>query len=270
MSMIVTSTPLERLSFACSISGTCAPVSGGLQWAALGLVLRELTRCCQRASHVSRSVSPAPAGAKPTTDGSGPGSHAVLARFDRTSSCWRMSPVCSQLTLAGFSQEFSWTWPRSGTWDSGTVCRLPTLAHRTAGTGSGSLPTPTASDAQGSQSNNNSCLRTFATSGYSSKRLFPTPDANCWKGGSENQRKRQLNGQLAPGFVEFLMGYPRHWTAIDRTPGEPADWSRGEWPDQPRTERGVPNRVNRLKCLGNAIVPQMIPFLLGEYGRARD
>ena len=46
-------------------------------------------------------------------------------------------------------------------------------------------------------------------------KLFPTPDAHCWKGGADNQRARQLNGQLNPEWVEWLMGYPAGWTALD-------------------------------------------------------
>lgn len=46
-------------------------------------------------------------------------------------------------------------------------------------------------------------------------KLLPTPDANCWKGGAENQRKGQLNGQLNPVFVEWLMGFPEGWTDLD-------------------------------------------------------
>jgi len=48
---------------------------------------------------------------------------------------------------------------------------------------------------------------------------FPTPDANCWKGG---KRKGQLTdpacgvtpngGRLNPQWVEWLMGFPIGWT----------------------------------------------------------
>ena len=38
------------------------------------------------------------------------------------------------------------------------------------------------------------------------------------------------------------------------------------WPDEPQLDRvvdGVPNRVDRIKCLGNAVVPQQFfPFFL--------
>ena len=46
--------------------------------------------------------------------------------------------------------------------------------------------------------------------------MYPTPDANCWKGGGEGQRRRQLNGKLNPQWVEWLMGYPEGWTDLER------------------------------------------------------
>lgn len=45
-------------------------------------------------------------------------------------------------------------------------------------------------------------------------RLEWTPDAHCYKGGAENQRKKQLNGALNPTWVEWLMGYPEGWTDL--------------------------------------------------------
>lgn len=56
-------------------------------------------------------------------------------------------------------------------------------------------------------------------------RMFPTPDANCWKGGN---RRGQLTdeslgivpagGQLNPEWVEWLMGFPRGWTSRETSP----------------------------------------------------
>lgn len=38
----------------------------------------------------------------------------------------------------------------------------------------------------------------------------------------------------------------------------PQMWKRGQWEDgTPRVASGIPNRVHRLRCLGNAIVPQV-------------
>jgi hypothetical protein len=75
-------------------------------------------------------------------------------------------------------------------------------------------------------------------------------------------------GQLNPDWEEALMGYPQGWTDIDKEDSELLDqmylstWCDGTW------EKGIPrivckskNRSNRLKGLGNAVVPQ-IPAVL--------
>jgi DNA (cytosine-5)-methyltransferase 1 len=69
-------------------------------------------------------------------------------------------------------------------------------------------------------------------------------------------------GQLSPLWVEMLMGFPTGWT--DRKCDEPEPWDG--WPammgadqypyEPPRTCGKIPNRAKRLKCLGNAVVPQ--------------
>jgi hypothetical protein len=78
-------------------------------------------------------------------------------------------------------------------------------------------PTPTAGDAKASGSAGYSTAsgRHSGTTLTDATVRIPTPDANCWKGGSENQRKGQLNGQLNPTWVEWLMGYPLEWTACE-------------------------------------------------------
>jgi DNA (cytosine-5)-methyltransferase 1 len=48
-----------------------------------------------------------------------------------------------------------------------------------------------------------------------------------------------------------------------RTAGMHSAWEN--WPDEPELDRvadGIPNRVDRIKCLGNAVVPQQFyPFV---------
>jgi hypothetical protein len=67
------------------------------------------------------------------------------------------------------------------------------------------------------------------------KSLLPTPTALDWKSGSSNlhgQNARPLNevvylttpGPLNPTWVEWLMGFPTGWTALDAsvTPSSPS------------------------------------------------
>jgi site-specific DNA-cytosine methylase len=51
----------------------------------------------------------------------------------------------------------------------------------------------------------------------------------------------------------------REQARMETTQSNP--WANGEWPDQPRVEEGVPHRVDRLRCLGNAVVPQVAEFI---------
>ena len=70
-----------------------------------------------------------------------------------------------------------------------------------------------------------------------------------------------IKGQLNPDWVAWLMGWPIGWESL-----QPFKW--GNWPSDdwwsvdpadtgtiPRVATGIPNRVDRLKALGNGQVP---------------
>ena len=141
-------------------------------------------------------------------------SFASLAKYDRASCSWRTSQICLVALLSNQANglaEFSGTWPNSGLMRSGrTFLRRP-WAHRTLGNASGSLPTPTKSDA-----------------GIGEISCPMTPDANNGK-----PRKVNANGQtwsaglgrlfriatglpLHPNCPEWMMGFPTDWTAVPR------------------------------------------------------
>ena len=73
-----------------------------------------------------------------------------------------------------------------------------------------------------------------------------------------DEGKKMATQQLNPDWVEWLMGFPRGWTNL-----EPLDallWTDWEVDpantgECPRVATGTPNRVGRLKALGNAQVP---------------
>lgn len=64
-------------------------------------------------------------------------------------------------------------------------------------------------------------------------------------------------GSLSPDWVELLMGWPKGWTSLEPIESpEIRGWGEGWEGDTPRVLPGVPNRVQRLKAIGNGQVPQ--------------
>lgn len=89
-----------------------------------------------------------------------------------------------------------------------------------------------------------------------------TQTAKCLSGivRREAIEKGHETGQLNPDWVEWLMGYPVGWTNPDfdaparKYPGK--NYLSNE-PDILRITTAKKNRVKRIECLGNAIVPQV-------------
>jgi DNA (cytosine-5)-methyltransferase 1 len=101
--------------------------------------------------------------------------------------------------------------------------------------------------------------------------------SNKW-GSEEQKTSRQLEGTDRPINVSSLhrceTGIKQHdtnsnskmlegqWQKSSRVEQEQRDISHGSWwesePNVGRVANGIPSRVDRLKCLGNAIVPQQI------------
>lgn len=106
-------------------------------------------------------------------------------------------------------------------------------------------------------------------------KLYPTPTANDAKNATlpPSQCDRDsvpgalmrdgVTGSLNADWVEWLMGYPQGWTDIDVEPEAFAGWGNdpADIGVTPRTISGQKNRAARLRCLGNAVVPQ-IPELI--------
>lgn len=104
---------------------------------------------------------------------------------------------------------------------------------------------------------------------------FPTPNASNSTGVGEHgdggmnlqtfiQKTEKAEGSLNPDWVEWLMGWPIGWTSLEPLPRERfEEWYHrtlyGTWWDDeqgiPRVARKVPNRVARLKAIGNGQVP---------------
>jgi len=124
-------------------------------------------------------------------------SPAWLASYDRNTSSWKTS----QHSLVEGLDEFSETWPRSGTTRNGIAYQLPPLALRTYGTGFGSspthsIPTPTAQDHIERQSTSTSVLNYETNKSVSLDRfakMWPTPRASP----NENRQTKLTPSQKA-------------------------------------------------------------------------
>ena len=125
-------------------------------------------------------------------------SSASLAIYDHDTSSWKTSQTCLLARLSNLADglgEFSGTWPRSGMMRSGIAYQLPTLAHCTSVTASGSslIPTPTACD--------------FKGSGRPRAQRGPKNNLRDWF-------KWHFNMQYPPvAAVEYMMGFPTDHTA---------------------------------------------------------
>lgn len=126
-----------------------------------------------------------------------------VAIFDRDSFSWKTS----QLSLFGGSTEFSWSSLRSGMTVGGRLYQPPNLEPRTCASGGGYWPTPVARDWKGQ--------------GMSKERRETRkPDNLC-----SAVKALDGRGTLNPTWVEWLMGYPKEWTALDASV---TPWFRGK------------------------------------------
>ena len=109
--------------------------------------------------------------------------------------------------------------------------------------------------------------------------MWPTPRANKPEGYSSAEfrptlaqvatgEEKPIHGQLNPDWVDTMMGFPAGWSEPDcDNPQEmpfpaPMGCEQYEW-EPPRVTANCPNRANRLKADGNAVVPQ-IPEIFGR------
>jgi len=145
---------------------------------------------------------------------SGASTQESFANYDPATSSWRTSQPC----LDGEWSEFSETWPRAGMTRSGRVYELPMLVRPTEENESGLWPTPRAIYGEHPGMSDSRHLT-------GAVQFWPTPRASDATGGfwtnHEDGRqggpglKEVIRGQLNPTWVEWLMGYPPGWTALE-------------------------------------------------------
>ncbi len=124
---------------------------------------------------------------------------------------------------------------------------------------------------------------------FNPEQILPTPTSRDWKGGYRTEslirndgKSRAMDqlpnaaiggvgtekvvGHLYPDWLEWLMGYAPGYTDPEYTETMSLEDHLGfeSEPDIPRVTTRKEHRVNRLKCLGNSIVPQ----IMHEIGKA--
>lgn len=177
---------------------------------------------------------------------SGVNSRAWFARYDRASSSWRTSQGC---LFAGWD-EYSETWPRSGTTRNGVAYERPTSARRIDDCASLSWPTPTESDAGGAGNRNLPGLNahpglslTDVVTGGQAPRTWPTPQSRDHKGSDLPTRH---GGASLPHYVQT--GERVHWPTPntgDGTRGSDTTANREGSPSLTGAVHGLPDPANR-------------------------
>jgi len=142
-------------------------------------------------------------------------------------------------------------------------------------------PTPTARDYKGASGKGRQERKgNPADTLPNAVKMWPTPAARDYKGANGYQatldkiasgQRAQMgqlpnavmienkgSGHLNPDWVEKLMGVPVGWTSLTGTNNEVIDgWDSASWEAGiPRVSENTENRVDRIRALGNGVVPQ--------------
>ena len=230
-------------------------------------------------SRASRSPSPGSAEAKTMTVTSGQKCSASYRNCGQLGSLVRM---CLESSI-WHSTRCLLTWKTKATPAKRSLFQLAVLMPRTDDTECAFWPTPKASATMGGCSGARKTLQRMADRG-----LITEDERRSFSAGN--------GGKTNPAIIEWLMGYEQQFTKLIPTPratdfksaATDRPWmpnsqivqverererripaqplrtcgshpAREDWPDEPELGRvadGVPNRVDRIKCLGNAVVPQ--------------
>jgi hypothetical protein len=231
------------------------------------------------ATHAPHFQQQANEKAKTTPDTCGPIFDNISEQYDLLDACLKMSKVTYRLDSA----QSLVIWKKMVTKQRGEYSARRKLAHRIEGKEYLSWPTPASRDWKDSM--NKVPPSVGKTRGHSlgqrvadvevQAQTWPTPRASeykdCGPVGSKSHRhmdKRSYlcaraknpekpTAHLNPDWVEQLMGVPLGWTALNGTSNEwEYGWHDGSWEaGLPRVVEGCDDRVDRIRLLGNGVVP---------------
>ncbi len=164
----------------------------------------------------SHSASPAASEASTTPEICGPTLSESFAKYDLPSASWKTSSGSKQKSTSGRSWPI---WPRSGMTSAGIAYELPTAAPPIAATGSGFWPTPTARDWKESGNEPAAQARKSPSMPAAVRMKEPVQsEEGVWCPGHWwiPLPTQKIGGLLNPAWVEWLMGWPTGWTALER------------------------------------------------------
>ena len=218
----------------------------------------------------------------------------LYGKWNPISSSWRMSEDWL-MGLTHTLRKSLGVFPRQGTVQNGVCAPLPKQEHRIYVKDGGAWPTPDSSprgpraidlvNANGKSVNRRNSKQQRGIDLETAVKIaseFATPQSRDYRIGNTNRwdnpnRSRNLNdqigGSLNPDWVEWLMGIPIGWSSTEPLNKEQYTWwldliNKKEWwlnePSIPRLAKGVKGRINRLKILGNGIVPATLGVFLNE------
>ena len=214
--------------------------------------------------HVSRFHRQEQGKEQTTHDTYGLTSENTWKQLDLVELCSKTSKVTYRLD----SLQSLATWKKMVTTQRGEYSARVKLAHTTREKESLSWPTVMASDWKNMDTCNQMQLAKAV------KVNWPTPATRDYKGGQnietcKAKNRNPMTNNLAdavrattdskalnPDWVEKLMGVPFGWTALDGSSNEwQNNWS-GDWEgNTPRTTDVKKDRVDRIRMLGNGVVP---------------
>jgi hypothetical protein len=202
------------------------------------------------ASHSAQQANEA---AQTTHDTYGQQCTTPFAYYDLDTRSWK---TYEGICLWG-SIEFSATWPKSGMTQSGKSFQQPPLVRHTKETGYSLWPTPTTQEWEHKDAKFNDKNRRVSKNGKSSHSMCLADAVQKWPTPTVDDSKNVTRKSGSQKFVAKSVS--RVIVAVDSRERN-NEWWEVE-PNVGRVANGVSDRVDRLKGLGNAIVPQVAEFV---------